>query len=301
MQFTVLISLAVTVGRLLQPVLSFSPRAPPVHRHRVGGAISSGLALTAETSTSDGASNELLIEYCTGCRWMLRAAWMAQELLTTFEDDNLSSITLVPTREPAGVFCVRSCDDSVLLWDRKAEGGFPEAKQLKQRVRDWIAPDKDLGHSDAAAAAEKATDCETCPDPPPPRPLPKLAPNLSITYCTGCRWLLRAAWMAQELLTTFETEINSVTLVPNDEGGVYRIELDESMLWDRKKQERFPAPKEIKQKVRDVLNPERSLGHSDVTERTEAQGTETSQDAPTAIDDMTDDEAEEMRKFFGVM
>lgn len=36
----------------------------------------------------------------------------------------------------------------ILLWDRKAEGGFPETKVLKQRVRDCIDPGRDLGHSD---------------------------------------------------------------------------------------------------------------------------------------------------------
>jgi selenoprotein W-related protein len=35
------------------------------------------------------------------------------------------------------------------VWSRKEEGRFPEAKELKQRVRDRVAPDKDLGHSDA--------------------------------------------------------------------------------------------------------------------------------------------------------
>ena len=29
------------------------------------------------------------------------------------------------------------------------EGRFPEMKELKQRLRDRIAPDKSLGHSDA--------------------------------------------------------------------------------------------------------------------------------------------------------
>jgi selenoprotein W-related protein len=48
------------------------------------------------------------IVYCTQCRWLLRAAWMAQEL-----------------RE-----------------------GFPDIKELKQLVRDRIAPQKELGHSD---------------------------------------------------------------------------------------------------------------------------------------------------------
>ena len=35
------------------------------------------------------------------------------------------------------------------LWSRKQAGRFPEAKELKQRVRDAIAPDKPLGHADA--------------------------------------------------------------------------------------------------------------------------------------------------------
>ncbi|KAL2074516.1 hypothetical protein VTL71DRAFT_8294 [Oculimacula yallundae] len=35
-----------------------------------------------------------------------------------------------------------------LLWDRKTEGGFPETKELKRRVRDIIDPKRDLGHVD---------------------------------------------------------------------------------------------------------------------------------------------------------
>jgi predicted Rdx family selenoprotein len=48
------------------------------------------------------------------------------------------------------------------------------------------------------------------------------APNVAITYCRLCGWLLRASWMAQELLTTFAEELGSVTLVPDDTGGVSR-------------------------------------------------------------------------------
>lgn len=84
------------------------------------------------------------IEYCKGCRWLTRASWLAQELLITFENE-LFSVSLVPSSE-AGTFCVRSKD--VLFWDRKTEGGFPELKELKQRIRDVVNPDKDLGHSD---------------------------------------------------------------------------------------------------------------------------------------------------------
>jgi len=83
------------------------------------------------------------IEYCTQCRWLLRAAWLAQELLTTFEAE-LGGVTLVPGK--GGVFEVRIDGDAV--WSRASEGRFPEAKELKQRVRDRVAPDRDLGHSD---------------------------------------------------------------------------------------------------------------------------------------------------------
>lgn len=86
------------------------------------------------------------IVYCTGCRWLLRAAWMAQELLTTFEAE-LAEVSLVPGS--GGVFEVRVGPD--VIWSRQAEGRFPEIKELKQRVRDWVAPQKDLGHSDRHA------------------------------------------------------------------------------------------------------------------------------------------------------
>jgi selenoprotein W-related protein len=83
------------------------------------------------------------IEYCTQCRWLLRAAWLAQELLTTFEDE-LGGVTLIPGS--GGVFEVRT--QGALVWSRKAEGRFPEAKELKQRARDLVAPQRDLGHAD---------------------------------------------------------------------------------------------------------------------------------------------------------
>ena len=87
------------------------------------------------------------IRYCTLCRWMLRAAWLAQELLSTF-DGELGEVALVPASK--GEF--RILVDGVQVWDRVADEGFPEAKEIKQRVRDVIAPDRDLGHSDRKAA-----------------------------------------------------------------------------------------------------------------------------------------------------
>ncbi|QCI64240.1 SelT/SelW/SelH family protein [Phreatobacter stygius] len=83
------------------------------------------------------------ILYCTQCNWLLRAAWMGQELLSSFGQD-LGEVALVPGT--GGVFEVRV--DGELIWERKRDGGFPEAKVLKQRVRDLAWPERDLGHSD---------------------------------------------------------------------------------------------------------------------------------------------------------
>ena len=88
-----------------------------------------------------------------------------------------------------------------------------------------------------------------------------MSPRLEINYCTQCRWLLRAAWTAQELLTTFEAELGEVALVPGT-GGVFRIVLDGEPLWDRK-QRGFPELPVLKALVRDRVAPGRSLGHTD--------------------------------------
>lgn len=83
------------------------------------------------------------IEYCTQCRWLLRAAWMAQELLATFEPQ-LGEVALLPGT--GGVFDVRV--DGETVWSRADHGRFPELKQLKQLVRDRVAPNHHLGHAD---------------------------------------------------------------------------------------------------------------------------------------------------------
>ena len=87
-------------------------------------------------------------------------------------------------------------------------------------------------------------------------------PRLEIEYCTQCRWLLRAAWMAQELLTTFEAELGEVALVPGT-GGVFEVRVDGETIWSRKQEGRFPEAKELKQLARDRIAPEKDLGHSD--------------------------------------
>jgi selenoprotein W-related protein len=68
---------------------------------------------------------------------------MAQELLTTFQNE-IGEFALLPGT--GGVFEIRV--DENVIWSRSTEGRFPEMKELKQRVRDRIAPGRDLGHSD---------------------------------------------------------------------------------------------------------------------------------------------------------
>ncbi|WP_062230407.1 SelT/SelW/SelH family protein [Aureimonas sp. N4] len=91
---------------------------------------------------------------------------------------------------------------------------------------------------------------------------PTPGPRVSIRYCTQCQWLLRAAWLAQELLSTFGPDLGEVALVPGT-GGVFEIQCDGQQVWERKADGGFPEAKVLKQRVRDVIDPERSLGHSD--------------------------------------
>ena len=89
-----------------------------------------------------------------------------------------------------------------------------------------------------------------------------MTPRIEIEYCTQCRWLLRAAWMAQELLTTFEKEVGEVALIPGKD-AVFEVRLDREVIFSRKQEGRFPELKELKQLVRDRIAPDKDLGHSD--------------------------------------
>ncbi len=90
-----------------------------------------------------------------------------------------------------------------------------------------------------------------------------MKPTITIEYCPKCRWLLRAAYMAQELLTTFEGNLNGITLKPSEVSGRYTIFMEGEILFDRKREGRFPEIKELKQLVRDKVDPDKDLGHSD--------------------------------------
>ena len=87
-------------------------------------------------------------------------------------------------------------------------------------------------------------------------------PRVEIEYCTQCRFILRATWMAQELLMTFAEELGELALVPGS-GGVFEVRVDGVTVFSRRERQRFPESKELKQLVRDRIAPDKDLGHSD--------------------------------------
>ena len=89
-------------------------------------------------------------------------------------------------------------------------------------------------------------------------------PRITIRYCTQCNWLLRAGWMAQGTKTV-KVELAST-------GGLFEITVDGTTIWERKRDGGFPGPKELKQRIRDIIDPERDLGHVD---RTKHEGFDT--------------------------
>jgi selenoprotein W-related protein len=90
----------------------------------------------------------VVIEYCPKCGWLLRSAWLAQELLTTFAD-KLQEVAL----RPAGKAVFRVTVDQAQVWSRLDDSGFPSAAELKRRVRDRVDPSMDLGHSEPGGGA----------------------------------------------------------------------------------------------------------------------------------------------------
>ncbi|MDR2275525.1 MAG: SelT/SelW/SelH family protein [Sphingobacterium sp.] len=90
-------------------------------------------------------------------------------------------------------------------------------------------------------------------------------PVIEIEYCPKCNWMLRAAYMSQELLSSFTEDIHGVLLIPSEVSGRYTIRIADEEIFDRKRAGRFPEIKELKQLIRDIVAPEKSLGHSDKT------------------------------------
>src|SRR3954452_22690966 len=87
-------------------------------------------------------------------------------------------------------------------------------------------------------------------------------PRVEIEYCTQCRWLLRAGWTAQELLTTFPAELGEVALVPGS-GGVFDVRVNGETVWSRRRGIGSPALEEAKRMVAGPAPRTRHLGHTE--------------------------------------
>ncbi|CAO1627779.1 unnamed protein product [Parajaminaea phylloscopi] len=135
---------------------------------------------TPPLSSVDLPQWSIVIEFCDRCRWLHRAVWVQTELFLTFgpkppSDSNhaqasgVRSVTLLPMTEDdtAGRFRVwiYGGESPVCAWDRKTQGGFPELKLLKQRIRDVISPSQSLGHSDAKEPEAKTPSSDHKPEP----------------------------------------------------------------------------------------------------------------------------------------
>ena len=86
------------------------------------------------------------------------------------------------------------------------------------------------------------------------------ASRVEITYCTRCKFLLRAAWLAQELLTTFESELDEVALRPGS-GGIFEVRLNGEVIASNADGAPMPDPAQVKRLLRDRIAPGRQIGH----------------------------------------
>ena len=85
-------------------------------------------------------------------------------------------------------------------------------------------------------------------------------PRVEILYCTQCKFMLRASYLAQELLSTFEKELGEVALVPSS-GGILEVTLDGEMIATNRETKKMPEAGEVKRLVRDRIAPDRAVGH----------------------------------------
>lgn len=159
-------------------------------------------------------------------------------------------------------------DDKVVdilrkTWGKMSEQGHGAALQLdlSDRARELVS--RALSDEPAAASGPAATTEERQAEPAADdQGQAARHARVAITYCTQCGFLLRAAWTAQELLTTFRGELAEVALRPG-EGGVFEVTIDGEELFSRRAEGRFPESKELKQRLRDRIAPDKDLGHSD--------------------------------------
>ncbi|KAF3922024.1 hypothetical protein ABW20_dc0106176 [Dactylellina cionopaga] len=113
----------------------------------------------SKSTSVEAAVPKITIQFCIQCKWNLRAAYYAQELLQTFST-SLGEVSLRPSTGGILIVTLETLDEqsalqSHVIWDRKRDGGFPETKELKKKVRDIIDPQRDLGHVDGKKSVAK--------------------------------------------------------------------------------------------------------------------------------------------------
>lgn len=86
------------------------------------------------------------------------------------------------------------------------------------------------------------------------------ASRVETTYCTRCKFLLRAAWLAQVILTTFRSEISEVALRPGS-GGIFEVRLDGETIASNRDGGPMPDVGDVKRLLRDRIAPDRKIGH----------------------------------------
>ncbi len=89
---------------------------------------------------------------------------------------------------------------------------------------------------------------------------------IKIVFCTKCGWLTRSTWMAQEILITLTNDIDSLSLVPSD-GGRFEIWCNDQLIFSRAAERKFIEIKEIKVRIRNLIDPHRPLGHNDTIKK----------------------------------
>ncbi|KPI35607.1 uncharacterized protein AB675_4776 [Cyphellophora attinorum] len=133
---------------------------------------------TTKSATGHITVPRITIQFCTQCKWDLRATYYAGELVRTFST-SIGEVALLPST--SGTFVIKlyhqaSNDNSshdttngneaevkvqeTTIWDRKVDGGFPETKELKNRVRNVVEPGRGLGHTDRALKKGKEQKAE---------------------------------------------------------------------------------------------------------------------------------------------
>ncbi|KAH7360446.1 selT/selW/selH seleno protein domain-containing protein, partial [Rhexocercosporidium sp. MPI-PUGE-AT-0058] len=211
--------------------LPHNTEACTTHITLLPSSIPSGLAMeNQQNGPSPPRYPRVTIEFCTQCKWLLRAAYFAQELMSTFST-SLGEVALQPST--GGTFIVNLQTESPseaqgfpaivnqhLLWDRKAEGGFPETKELKRRVRDIVDPKRDLGHVDGKKSTptnpEPSTSTSTISAPSSQDPTPQNTTGTNTPIPRAINRLQAAVSSDERKFTPMDVDVNSR---PGSRGG----------------------------------------------------------------------------------